>query len=73
MNEDWIFCKDKLPKENCTVLLTYKDFTGTHLALAEYKHNLRYFEITHDKHAYVSGKIYNAIAWMLAPKKCEIN
>lgn len=73
MNEDWIVCKDELPKNDCTVLLTYKDFTGTHLVLAEFKYNLRYFEITQDKHAYVSGKIYDAIAWMPAPKKYEIN
>lgn len=62
---NWIPCKEELPQRSCQVLLTYKGFTGNQVAIAQFNPGIKSFEFENGKSAFVSGRPYNALAWIL--------
>ena len=63
----WIACKDRLPKENEVVILTFQNSAGIHVGEATYKNNL-FFYVTDTEFGYYEEVYKNPIAWQPLPQ-----
>ena len=62
----WVPCSERLPEENQTVMLTFKNSAGLHVGEATYKNNM-FFYITDTEFGYYEEVYKNPIAWRSLP------
>ena len=71
---NWVYCYEKLPKEEKNVLITFKNSVGIHAGEAYFKEGkfLEYNYVEEDSvtKTYVS-EYGDVIAWMNLPSPCD--
>ena len=71
---NWVYCYEKLPKEEKNVLITFRNSVGIHVGEAYSKEGkfLEYNYIEEDDQTKTYVSEYNCvIAWMDLPSPCE--